>query len=78
MGTLVNEVQAGSFEQRQSIERIETSLNKIEEVTQQAAAGAEEGSAAAEELSAQAAALHDIVEVLRRMVGSRPHHGSVR
>ena len=78
MGTLVNEVQAGSFEQRQSIERIETSLNKIEEVTQQAAAGAEEGSAAAEELSAQAAALHDIVAVLRRMVGSRPHHGSVR
>ena len=78
MGTLVNEVQAGSFEQRQSIERIETSLNKIEEVTQQAAAGAEEGSAAAEELSAQAAALHDIVAVLRRMVGSRSHHGSVR
>ena len=77
MGTLVNEVQAGSFEQRQSIERIETSLNKIEEVTQQAAAGAEEGSAAAEELSAQAAALHDIVAVLRRMVGSRSHHGSV-
>lgn len=67
--SLVDEVQGGSREQQQAVERIGSSLRQIEEVSQQAAAGAEEGSAAAEELSAQAASLLDVVGVLGRMVG---------
>jgi methyl-accepting chemotaxis protein len=67
--TLVDEVHGGSREQQRAVERIGASLRQIEEVSQQAAAGAEEGSAAAEELSAQAASLLDVVGVLGRMVG---------
>ena len=67
--SLVDEVHGGSREQQQAVQRIGASLRQIEEVSQQAAAGAEEGSAAAEELSAQAASLLDVVGVLGRMVG---------
>ncbi|MGB8853014.1 MAG: methyl-accepting chemotaxis protein [Pirellulales bacterium] len=67
---LVDEVDARSREQHQAVERIGTALGQIEQVTQEAASGAEEGSAAAEELSAQAGSLMDVVDVLRRMVGS--------
>jgi methyl-accepting chemotaxis protein len=67
--SLVDEVRGGSREQQRAVERIGASLRQIEEVSQQAAAGAEEGSAAAEELSAQAASLLGVVGVLGRMVG---------
>jgi methyl-accepting chemotaxis protein len=67
--SLVDEVHGGSREQQRAVQRIGSSLRQIEEVSQQAAAGAEEGSAAAEELSAQAASLLDVVGVLGRMVG---------
>jgi methyl-accepting chemotaxis protein len=67
---LVDEVHGGSREQNRAIDRIGTALEQISQVTQQAAAGAEEGSAAAEELTAQAGSLLDVVDVLRRMVGS--------
>jgi cell division protein FtsZ len=67
--SLVDEVHGGSREQQRAVQRIGSSLRQIEEVSQQAAAGAEEGSAAAEELSAQAASRLDVVGVLGRMVG---------
>lgn len=66
---LVDEVHGGSREQQRAVERIGSALRQIEEVSQQAAAGAEQGSAAAEQLSAQACALLDVVRVLGRMVG---------
>jgi len=68
---LVDEVDGHSREQHRAVDRIGTALQQIEKVTQQAAAGSEEGSSAAEELSAQAGGLMDVVEVLRRMVGSQ-------
>lgn len=67
--TLVEEVRAGSRDQRSAISRMGEALGQIELVSQQAAAGAEQGSAAAEELSAQAASLLDVVAVLGQMVG---------
>jgi methyl-accepting chemotaxis protein len=65
----VAEVGDGSRDQRSAISRMGEALRQIEQVSQQAAAGAEQGSAAAEELNAQAASLVDIVAVLGRMVG---------
>lgn len=67
--SLVDEVQGGSREQQRAVERIGDALRQIEEVSQQAAAGAEEGSAAAEQLTAQSAMLLDVVGTLGRMVG---------
>lgn len=67
--TLVAEVGDGSRDQHSAISRMGEALRQIEQVSQQAAAGAEQGSAAAEELNAQAASLVDIVAVLGRMVG---------
>ena len=66
---LVEEVTTGSRDQHSAISRMGEALRQIEQVSQQAAAGAEQGSAAAEELNAQAAALIDIVDVLGHMVG---------
>jgi methyl-accepting chemotaxis protein len=72
VGTLVEEVRAGSGDQHRALDRIGTSLGRIEHTSQQTAAAAEEGSAAAEELSAQARGLVDVVATLNRMVGNRP------
>jgi len=69
---LVEEVEGGSREQHRAVERIGDALGQIEEVSQQAAAGAEQGSAAAEELNAQALGLLDVVTALGRMVGRGP------
>jgi methyl-accepting chemotaxis protein/methyl-accepting chemotaxis protein-1 (serine sensor receptor) len=71
VGTLVDEVRAGSGDQHRALDRIGTSLGQIEHTSQQTASAAEEGSAAAEELSAQARGLVDVVATLGRMVGSR-------
>ncbi len=67
--TLIDEVHAGSREQVKAAERIGSSLGQIEQVSQNAAAGAEQGSASAEQLSAQAATLLDVVSTIRAMVG---------
>jgi len=69
VGTLVEEVRAGSGDQHRALDRIGSSLGQIEHTSQQAASAAEEGSAAAEELAAQARGLVDVVATLGRMVG---------
>jgi methyl-accepting chemotaxis protein/methyl-accepting chemotaxis protein-1 (serine sensor receptor) len=69
--SLVDEVQHGSREQLRALSRISSALEQIEDVTQQAAAGAEEGSAAADELMAQATSLRHVVAALERQVGTR-------
>lgn len=71
VGTLVDEVRAGSGDQHRALDRIGSSLGHIEHTSRQTASAAEEGSAAAEELSAQARGLVDVVVTLGRMVGSR-------
>ena len=68
---LVEEVSDGSRHQQAAIARMGEALRQIEEVSQQAAAGAEQGSASAAELNAQAAAMLDVVAVLGAMVGGR-------
>jgi methyl-accepting chemotaxis protein/methyl-accepting chemotaxis protein-1 (serine sensor receptor) len=67
--SLIDEVQAGNREQLKAVERIGSSLEQIEHVSQSAAAGAEQGSASSEQLSAQAAVLLDVVSAIRAMVG---------
>ena len=69
--SLVDEVQHGSREQLRALSRISSALEQIEDVTQQAAAGAEQGSAAADELMAQATSLRHVVAALERQVGTR-------
>ena len=69
--SLVDEVQQGSREQLRALSRISSALEQIEDVTQQAAAGAEEGSAAADELMMQANALRHVVAALERNTGAR-------
>jgi methyl-accepting chemotaxis protein/methyl-accepting chemotaxis protein-1 (serine sensor receptor) len=78
VGTLVDEVRAGSGDQHRALDRIGSSLGRIEETSQQAASAAEEGSAAAEELSAQARGLVDVVATLGRMVGGQAVAGRSR
>ena len=67
--TIVDEINLGSQEQTRGIEQIARAIIQMEQVTQNAAAGAEEGAAAAEELNAQSETLKDIVERLTDMVG---------
>ncbi len=67
--SLIDEVQAGNREQLKAVERIGSSLEQIEHVSQSAAAGAEQGSASSEQLSAQAAGLLDVVSAIQSMVG---------
>jgi methyl-accepting chemotaxis protein len=69
--SLVDEVQQGSREQLRALSRISSALEQIEDVTQQAAAGAEEGSAAADELMTQATSLRAVVAALEMSVGAR-------
>lgn len=69
--SLVDEVQQDSREQLRALSRINSALEEIEDVTQQAAAGAEEGSAAADELMTQATSLRHVVAALERNVGAR-------
>jgi len=57
-----------SEEQSQGVDLINSSVTKLDSVTQSNAASAEESAAAAEELESQAATLHDLVEDLRSMV----------
>lgn len=69
--SLVEQVEHGSREQLQALSRISGALGQIEDVTQQAAAGAEEGSAAADELMAQAHSLRRVIATIERNTGLR-------
>ena len=66
--SLVENVRLGSRDQHQAIDRVRAAIERIEQVSKQAAAGATQGSAAAEELTAQAGGLRDVVATLERMV----------
>jgi|LakMenEpi03Aug12_release.lakeMendotaPanAssembly.Ray.scaffolds.fasta_scaffold35261_3 methyl-accepting chemotaxis protein len=66
--SLVEDVRLGSRDQHQAIERVRAAIERIEQVSKQAAAGATQGSAAAEQLTAQAGGLRDVVATLEKMV----------
>jgi methyl-accepting chemotaxis protein len=66
---LIGEVAAGSNEQAQGIDQINTAVAQMDHVTQSNAANAEESASASKQLSAQAVQLQDIVNVLVHVVG---------
>ena len=65
---IIAQIALASEEQSQGVDLINSSVTKLDSVTQSNAASAEESAAAAEELESQAATLHDLVEELRSMV----------
>ncbi len=65
---LIDQVNAGSSEQTQGIQRIVQAIHKMDQMTQSSAAAAEENAAVSGELSGQAAAMNDIVRDLRSVV----------
>ena len=67
---LVNEIAAGSREQAQGIDQVNTAVAEMDQVTQRTAASSEESASAAEELSAQADSMREMVAELLAMVGS--------
>jgi len=66
---LIGEVAAGSNEQAQGIDQINTAVAQMDHVTQSNAANAEQSASASKQLSAQAVQLHDVVNVLVHVVG---------
>ncbi len=66
---LIGEVAAGSNEQAQGIDQINTAVAQMDHVTQSNAANAEESASASKQLSAQAVQLQDMVNVLVHVVG---------
>lgn len=66
---LVDDVNRGAREQALGLEQISKAIAQMQQVTQQAAAGAEEGASASEELHAQAQLLNDVVRRLMSLVG---------
>jgi methyl-accepting chemotaxis protein/methyl-accepting chemotaxis protein-1 (serine sensor receptor) len=67
---LVDEVNLGSQEQARGIEQMTKSIVQMQQVTQDASAGAEESAAAAAELNNQSATLKAVVGHLGGMVGA--------
>ena len=65
----LDEVRPASREQTKGLGLIGSAMARLEQLTQQVAAGAEECAAASEELAGQAASMTPVVEVLRRMAG---------
>lgn len=65
----VREIAAASREQAQGIDQINTTVTRMDKVTQQTAANAEESAGASEELSAQAEQMNQMVAGLVVMVG---------
>jgi methyl-accepting chemotaxis protein len=61
---LVGEIAAGSQEQSQGIDQVNTAVSQMDKVTQQNAANAEESASASEELSSQAESMQSIVHDL--------------
>jgi methyl-accepting chemotaxis protein/methyl-accepting chemotaxis protein-1 (serine sensor receptor) len=69
LGSLVDEVKAGSEEQARRVDEMSKSILQMETVTQSTAACAQQSAAAAEELNAQSESLKGIVHRLTSMVG---------
>jgi len=67
--TLIAEIANASQEQSQGLGQINTAVGKMDQVTQNNAAGAEETASAAEELSAQSEELRHLVSDLQALVG---------
>lgn len=65
---VISQIALASQEQTQGVDLINTSVNKLDTVTQGNAAAAEESASASEELRSQAALLHEMVADLRSMV----------
>src|SRR4029453_446326 len=67
--SLVAEIATAAREQAQGIEQINVAIAQLDKISQSNSASAEESASAAEELDAQAAALKEMVERLRQLVG---------
>jgi len=78
VGELVGEIAAGSKEQAQGIDQINTAVTQMDQITQQNAAHAEESAAASEEMTAQAEQIKVIVGELVALVdGNAKGTGSI-
>ena len=65
---LVDEVSAGSVEQRRGLEQVLNAMQQMEQVTQSSAASSEESAATSEQLAAQAESMSDIACRLQTVV----------
>uniref|UniRef100_Q01UI1 Methyl-accepting chemotaxis sensory transducer n=1 Tax=Solibacter usitatus (strain Ellin6076) TaxID=234267 RepID=Q01UI1_SOLUE len=68
--SLMEEIRQGSEQQARGIEQVGQALNRMQEVTQNTAAGAEQSAAAGQELTAQSESLKTTVLRLAAMVGA--------
>jgi chromosome segregation ATPase len=68
---IVAQISLASQEQSQGVDLINTSITKLDSVTQGNAAAAEESASASEQLRSQAGLLHEMVADLRSMVTGR-------
>jgi Methyl-accepting chemotaxis protein (MCP) signalling domain len=66
---LIGEIAISGREQADGMNKINQTMGKVDEVTQQVAANSEEAAAAAEELNAQATSMMETVRILAAMVG---------
>jgi methyl-accepting chemotaxis protein/methyl-accepting chemotaxis protein-1 (serine sensor receptor) len=67
--SLVDEISVGSREQSRGIDQVSKAVLRMEQVTQETAAGAEQSAAAAEQLNIQFQTLKDIADDLAAMLG---------
>ena len=72
---LIAQIALASEEQSQGVDLINSSINKLDSVTQSNAAGAEESASASEELLSQASVLHELVADLRSMITGQESAG---
>ena len=72
---LIAQIALASEEQSQGVDLINSSINKLDSVTQSNAAGAEESASASEELLSQASVLHELVADLRSMITGQESSG---
>ncbi|MDQ5988439.1 MAG: hypothetical protein CSYNP_04199 [Syntrophus sp. SKADARSKE-3] len=68
IGTLIDEIAVASDEQAQGIGQINSAVQEIDKVTQQAAANAEESASASEEMNGQAEKLKEVMAELHVMI----------
>ena len=66
---LVGDIAVASTEQSQGLTQMVSAVNHVDGITQTNAASAEETAASTEEMNGEVAALHQVVEELRLMVG---------
>ncbi len=74
---IMGEISTASTEQSQGIERVNSAIAQMDEVTQQNAALVEEATAAAESLQDQAASLTQAVAVFRLNEGAAQYHATL-